>query len=191
MPATGRLHACSVTTIARQSEVWPRGGIRQNPASLPSASRTLRFRPLPVNPDFVENPAPESTRARSMPSSQLDNPFWWSLRTRHQAIALGNDAWARYPAEFAPFLGVANAAVDLRGALAPGEQAFLLGVLPAIPEGWQLQTFRPLAQMVCPTPMALVDGTAHVIVLQPVSGQLPARPEPEPEPAAPRKGARK
>ncbi len=93
-----------------------------------------------------------------MPSSQLDNPFWWSLRTRHQAIALGNDAWARYPAEFAPFLGVANAAVDLRGALAPGEQAFLLGVLPAIPEGWQLQTFRPLAQMVCPTPMALVDG---------------------------------
>jgi len=40
-------------------------------------------------------------------------------------------------------------------------------------------------------PMALVDGTAHVIVLQPVSGQLPARPEPEPEPAAPRKGARK
>ena len=40
-------------------------------------------------------------------------------------------------------------------------------------------------------PMALVEGSAHVIVLQPVSAQIPPRPVAEPEPAAARKGARK
>lgn len=40
-------------------------------------------------------------------------------------------------------------------------------------------------------PLALVDGTAHVMVLQPVSAQLPPRPEPEPVVLPVRKGARK
>lgn len=95
-----------------------------------------------------------------MPASQLDNPFWWSLRTRHQALALGNDDWARYPAEFAPFLGVARDDVDVGKALAPGDQVFLLGIKPQIPEGWQFQAFRPLAQMACSTPIDPVEGPA-------------------------------
>jgi rod shape-determining protein MreC len=40
-------------------------------------------------------------------------------------------------------------------------------------------------------PLALVDGTAHVMVLEPVSAQMPPRPEPEPAVPAARKGARK
>lgn len=95
-----------------------------------------------------------------MPASQLDNPFWWSLRTRHQALALGNDDWARYPAEFAPFLGVAGDDVDVGNALAPGDQVFLLGIKPPIPDGWRFQAFRPLAQMTCATPIDPVDGPA-------------------------------
>jgi rod shape-determining protein MreC len=40
------------------------------------------------------------------------------------------------------------------------------------------------------TPQALVDGARHVMVLAPVSGQLPPRPAPD-DAAAPRKGGRK
>lgn len=40
-------------------------------------------------------------------------------------------------------------------------------------------------------PLALVEGTAHVLVLQPVAVQLPPRPDPEPMLSAVRKGARK
>lgn len=93
---------------------------------------------------------------------ELDNPFWSALATRHRQFAIRGDGWARYPAECAPFLGVERAGVDPRAALAPGEQVFVLGVLPAVPPGWQLTTFRPLAQMVCETPLAVIDGAPIV-----------------------------
>lgn len=93
-----------------------------------------------------------------MTVSELDNPFWSSLRTRHRAIALGNDDWARYPPEFAPFLGVADADAEVGDALTPGDEAFLLGVAPPVPAGWRLRAFRPLAQMICTAPIEVVDG---------------------------------
>lgn len=97
-----------------------------------------------------------------MEDAELDNPFWSSLRTRHRGIALRAGFAARYPADFAPFLGVAEAGADAVGALeellAPGESAYLLGVVPAVPEGWRLQAFRPLAQMVSLRPLEPVDG---------------------------------
>ena len=91
-------------------------------------------------------------------TAELDNPFWSALNTRHRHLAIRGDGWARYPAECAPFLGVADAQVDLSDALAPGEQVFLLGVLPPVPAGWQLTAFRPLAQMVCEQPVVVIDG---------------------------------
>ncbi len=91
-------------------------------------------------------------------TAELDNPFWSALITRHRHLAICGEGWARYPAECAPFLGVADAQVDLSAALAPGEQVFLLGVLPPVPDGWQLTAFRPLAQMVCDEPVAVIDG---------------------------------
>lgn len=89
---------------------------------------------------------------------ELDNPFWNSLRTRHRAVAIVGAGWARYPAEYAPFLGAADAAVDLSAALAPGESAYLLGTAPRVPAGWTLEAFRALAQMVREEPIEVPAG---------------------------------
>lgn len=93
----------------------------------------------------------------------LDNPFWSSLDTLHRDIAVRRGGVARYPAEYAPFLGVARADAALDDALdalvAPDESVYLLGVAPAaVPRGWRLRAFRPLAQMVCETPLEETGG---------------------------------
>jgi ribosomal protein S18 acetylase RimI-like enzyme len=94
--------------------------------------------------------------------NDLDNPFWTALRSRHAGIARVVDDVARYPSEFAPFLGVANAGVHTDEAfatlIAPGESVYLLGVAPSLPPGWRLQGFRPLAQMICTTSIDTNDG---------------------------------
>jgi ribosomal protein S18 acetylase RimI-like enzyme len=94
---------------------------------------------------------------------ELDNPFWSSLRTRHAALAIRNgEDVARYPPEFAPFLGVAYAEVNADEVIAPlvpsDETVLLLGVLPKLSEAWHLETFRPLAQMIRDEPLEMVDG---------------------------------
>ena len=95
--------------------------------------------------------------------SGLDNPFWSSLNTRHAALAIrSGDAAARYPPEFAPFLGVADAEVGADEAVTPllasGDSVLLLGVAPKLSSAWHLETFRPLAQMVREQPLDVVDG---------------------------------
>ena len=97
-----------------------------------------------------------------MDDSALDNPFWSSLRSRHRDIALVSGEAARFPAEYAPFLGVAHAGADVADALAtlvaPGESVYLLGVVPRVPVGWRVDAFADLAQMVCTSPIDMVDG---------------------------------
>lgn len=97
-----------------------------------------------------------------MDHEALDNPFWSSLRTRHRDIALFADDAARYPSEYAPFLGVASteARVDeALEALVPVEETvYLLGLLPRVPDGWQCEAFRPLAQMTCTAPLEVAAG---------------------------------
>lgn len=92
----------------------------------------------------------------------LDNPFWSALDSIHRDVALRSGDVARYPAEFAPFLGVASANAAPGDAferlVAPGESVYLLGIAPAPPAGWRLQAFRPLAQMVCDAPLRSADG---------------------------------
>ena len=93
----------------------------------------------------------------------LDNPFWSALATRHRGVALRHGDVARYPAAYAPFLGVAHPQADVAAALealvAPGETVLLLGVFPGrLPAGWQLEPFADLAQMVCDAPIELADG---------------------------------
>jgi GNAT superfamily N-acetyltransferase len=92
----------------------------------------------------------------------LDNPFWSSLCSRHRDLALTAGNVARYPAEFAPFLGVASADTDAAPALGslvqPGESVYLLGVVPVAPAGWVLEAFRPIAQMTCAKRIAVIDG---------------------------------
>lgn len=41
---------------------------------------------------------------------------------------------------------------------AAGKASFLLGVAPDVPADWRLHAFRPLAQMICTSPLAVVDG---------------------------------
>jgi ribosomal protein S18 acetylase RimI-like enzyme len=97
-----------------------------------------------------------------MTSSELDNPFWSSLQTRHRDIAISIAETARFPAEYAPFLGVAHADVNtslvLESLLSPGESVYLLGVAPVLNDDWQTEAFKPLAQMVCEAPLELIDG---------------------------------
>ena len=97
-----------------------------------------------------------------MSESDLDNPFWTALRSRHRTIARQVGEVARYPREYAPFLGVAHAEVDageaIESLVAPDESVYLLGIVPAVPPGWRLDAFRPLAQMICTAPLPVVDG---------------------------------
>jgi ribosomal protein S18 acetylase RimI-like enzyme len=93
----------------------------------------------------------------------LDNPFWSALDTIHRDVALREGDVARYRADMAPFLGVADAGADIGGALdafiAPGETVLMLGVAPdRLPRGWRLDPLEELAQMACDTPLALADG---------------------------------
>jgi len=112
-------------------------------------------------------PAPPPVDADGHP---LDNPIWHSLAGRHAALALRHGNVARYPADVAPFLGVAHAAVDAADALAalvaPGESVYLLGVTPPLPAGWVLDDPVPLAQMICPRRIAPVDGPEIIELTQ-------------------------
>ncbi|GAB3039800.1 GNAT family N-acetyltransferase [Oleiagrimonas citrea] len=97
-----------------------------------------------------------------MHDTLLDNPFWSSLQSRHRALALCAGDVMRYPSEYAPFLGVASQDADVEEALselvAEGETWLLLGVAPKLSNAWSLETFRPLAQMVCDEPLPVIEG---------------------------------
>ena len=93
----------------------------------------------------------------------LDNPFFSALSTLHRAVALGQGEVLRYPADVAPFLGVAHAqspVADAFDALVPAhDTALLLGVAPdAVPDRWRLQPLETLVQMACDRVLAVPDG---------------------------------
>ena len=97
-----------------------------------------------------------------MAHEALDNPFWSSLRSRHRDIALFADDVARYPPEYAPFLGVSSAEARVDAALEAlvpgGETVYLLGVPPQAGDDWLCEAFRPLAQMTCAEPVPVAAG---------------------------------
>jgi ribosomal protein S18 acetylase RimI-like enzyme len=93
----------------------------------------------------------------------LDNPFWSALGSIHADVALGSGEVRRYPADMAPFLGVAHAGVDMGAALdalgPAGDSVLLLGVAPQrMPAGWMLEAFADLAQLQCDHQLELIDG---------------------------------
>ncbi|WP_158884202.1 GNAT family N-acetyltransferase [Rhodanobacter sp. L36] len=101
---------------------------------------------------------------------ELDNPFWSSLNRRHRALAHRIGDVARFPADVAPFLGVANADVDVSQALpamiTAEESLLLLGVAPKVPAGWLLIADDPLAQMICTAPVTEIDGPEVIALSQ-------------------------
>ena len=98
-----------------------------------------------------------------MHATPLDNPFWSSLRSIHREHAIdSDDRAARYPPEFAPFLGVADGDVSademIAPLLAPDETVLLLGVAPRLSDDWRLEPFGELAQMIRTEPLDVPDG---------------------------------
>lgn len=104
-----------------------------------------------------------------MAAHLLDNPIWESLASRHRSLALRQGEVARYPAEVAPFLGVATEGIDVAAALESlvpaGDTALLLGPVPSEPQGWELKQLAQLAQMVCPAPIGEAEGAEKIIEL--------------------------
>ena len=92
----------------------------------------------------------------------LDNPIHASLETLHAGFARRAGNGLRYPADVAPFFGVARAGDDAGEAiatlLAPGETVLLLGIAPLSVRNATLGAFPELAQMVCDAPLEPVDG---------------------------------
>ena len=93
----------------------------------------------------------------------LDNPFFSALSTLHRGFALGQGDVLRYPADVAPFLGLADAQAPVNEAfdalLPEGDTALLLGVAPdTMPAGWQRQPLDTLVQMTCDRALALPEG---------------------------------
>ncbi|HJU26524.1 MAG TPA: GNAT family N-acetyltransferase [Rhodanobacteraceae bacterium] len=106
-----------------------------------------------------------------MDATPLDNPFWSSLRSIHRGHAIyRDDRAARYPPEFAPFLGVANGDVSadewITPLLAPGESVLLLGVAPRLSDHWRLEPLGELAQMIRAEPLDVPDGPAIIALDQ-------------------------
>jgi ribosomal protein S18 acetylase RimI-like enzyme len=102
-------------------------------------------------------------RPRAPRAAGLDNPFFAALDSLHRDVALRHGDVARYPADIAPFIGVAHAGVEVGeafDALVPeGDEALLLGVAPThMPPGWTLEPFADLAQMLRDAPLDEVDG---------------------------------
>lgn len=98
-----------------------------------------------------------------MPAHVLDNPFFSALDSIHAGLALRHGEVLRYPADVAPFLGIAHARVHLAEALdalvPAGDTVLMLGVLPAgLPSGWAPEPFADLAQMQCDHELDVIDG---------------------------------
>ncbi len=102
----------------------------------------------------------------------LDNPFWASLTTSHAHLALGNDRVKRYPAEFGPFVAVADSRTpverELEELVAQDESVDVAGVgPPAFPRGWQLLEHAFVLQMVCTRAIEVPKQVAKWRVLAP------------------------
>ena len=98
-----------------------------------------------------------------MPAHPLDNPFHSALDSIHAGLALRQGEEVRYPGEFAPFLAIPQAGVDiaqgLEALLPAGDSVLMLGVLPShVPDGWLLEPFADLAQMACDHELEVIDG---------------------------------
>lgn len=93
--------------------------------------------------------------------NELDQPIYHALASRHAGFAQGGPDALRYPADVAPFLGVAredvpDAALD---ALVPdGDTVYCVGVAPRVGPGWSLRAYPALAQMVCERPVPVPAG---------------------------------
>lgn len=103
--------------------------------------------------------------------SALDDPVWASLTSRHAALAIAADGAARYPADVAPFVGVAaadaRAAAAVESLVAPGELVIFVGTAPPLaPGAWRIEQSLPIAQMIRRAPLAVPDGPETIALVR-------------------------
>jgi ribosomal protein S18 acetylase RimI-like enzyme len=96
----------------------------------------------------------------------LDNPVWASLTSRHAALAERTDGAARYPADIAPFVGVAQgdarAAAAVERIVTAGELVCFVGAAPPLSTSWRIEEAVPIAQMVRDARLAVPEGPEAV-----------------------------
>ncbi|MHB8448230.1 MAG: GNAT family N-acetyltransferase [Rudaea sp.] len=98
-----------------------------------------------------------------MPDTELDNPVWSALTSRHVDFALRKENAARYPAQVAPFVAVdpadAPALMQLASLVHAGETVLFVGPAPPLDANWTVVEPPVLiAQMVCSARLPVNDG---------------------------------
>jgi ribosomal protein S18 acetylase RimI-like enzyme len=96
--------------------------------------------------------------------TQLDNPIWHSLTTRHAQFAAGCGLARRFDREIGPLTGIREQSPEAYSALAellgPNELAVLfLDSPPALPPGWRIHMHLAVDQMVCAEPPPAPPGS--------------------------------
>jgi ribosomal protein S18 acetylase RimI-like enzyme len=101
-----------------------------------------------------------------MTSHPLDNPVWASLTSHHAALATTSDGAARYPADVAPFVGLAaadaRAVAAVETLVARGELVIFVGTAPTLSDTWRVEHSGPIAQMIRRTHLDVPDGPATI-----------------------------
>jgi ribosomal protein S18 acetylase RimI-like enzyme len=103
-------------------------------------------------------------------ASELDNPFWTSLSTRHAHLALGGALARRYPAAISriaslPGAGPANM-VALEELVAVGDDVGIIAPrVPALPANWMTLHEADLTQMLRTDTSPLPEGAVDVATL--------------------------
>jgi ribosomal protein S18 acetylase RimI-like enzyme len=98
----------------------------------------------------------------------LDNPVWSSLTTCHASLALRAGRAGRYPADVAPFVGIApgdgDALADVERLVERAELVCFVGAAPKLGEGWRIEQSVPIAQMLRDAPLDVPAGPPVALV---------------------------
>jgi ribosomal protein S18 acetylase RimI-like enzyme len=98
----------------------------------------------------------------------LDNPVWSSLTTHHAALAETAGRAKRYPADVAPFVGIAPgddaALADVERLVDRGELVCFVGAAPKLAAGWRIEQSVPIAQMVRDGRLDVPDGPPAIAI---------------------------
>jgi ribosomal protein S18 acetylase RimI-like enzyme len=98
----------------------------------------------------------------------LDHPVWSSLTTHHAPLARTIGRAKRYPADVAPFVGIApgddGALADVERLVERDELVCFVGAAPKLGAGWRIEQSVPIAQMVRDDALDVPDGPPAVEV---------------------------
>jgi len=102
--------------------------------------------------------------------SELDNPVWSCLTTRHAHLAQGGRCAVRYPVEFSPLGALAAGAPEyveaLQALVGVGEDLAVAGAhVPEMPPNWETQHRIRVVQMIRRDRAELPERVAKVSVL--------------------------